>query len=78
MWKLAVLGQHVGIPSKCVLFVTFVSVFWWFPKIRGTILGFPIVRTLVFWGPNWASLILETTIYIGDIGTPHFGNIRVI
>ena len=24
---------------------------WEFPKIRGTILGVPILRIIVFWGP---------------------------
>ena len=26
---------------------------WEFPKIRGTILGVPIIRTIVFWGLYW-------------------------
>ena len=34
---------------------------WWFTKIRGTILGVPIVRTLVFWGLYWGPLFRETT-----------------
>ena len=29
-----------------------------FPKIRGTILGVPIIRTIVYWGLNWGTLIL--------------------
>ena len=29
-----------------------------FPKIRGTFLGFPITRTIVFWGLYWGPLIL--------------------
>ena len=29
-----------------------------FPKNRGTILGVPIIRTIVFWGLYWGSLIL--------------------
>ena len=34
-----------------------------FPKIRGTFLGVPIIRTIVFWGLYWGSLIFwETTI----------------
>ena len=28
-----------------------------FPKIRGTMLGVPIIRTIVFWGIYWGSLI---------------------
>ena len=29
-----------------------------FPKMRGTILGVPIIRTIVFWGLYWGPLIL--------------------
>ena len=29
-----------------------------FPKLGGTILGVPILRTIVFWGLYWGSLIL--------------------
>ena len=28
---------------------------WGFPKIRGTVLGVPIIRTIVFWGLYWGS-----------------------
>ena len=31
---------------------------WGFPKIRGTFLGVPIIRIIVFWGLYWGSLIL--------------------
>ena len=31
---------------------------WEFPKIRGTILGVPIIRTVVFWGLYWGPFIL--------------------
>ena len=31
---------------------------WDFPKIRGTILGVPVIRTMVNWGLYWGSLIL--------------------
>ena len=31
---------------------------WGFPKIRGTLLGVPIRRTIVFWGLYWGPLIL--------------------
>ena len=31
---------------------------WEFPKIRGTLLGVPITRTIVFWGLYWGPLIL--------------------
>ena len=30
---------------------------WRFPKIRGTFLGIPIIRTIVFWGLYWGPLI---------------------
>ena len=29
-----------------------------FPKIRGTFLGAPIIRSIVFWGLYWGPLIL--------------------
>ena len=31
---------------------------WRFPKIKGTILGVPIIRNIVFWGLYWGPLIL--------------------
>ena len=31
---------------------------WGFPKIRGTSLGVPIIRTIVYWGLYWGTLIL--------------------
>ena len=31
---------------------------WGFPKFRGTILGVPIIRTIVYWGLYWGTLIL--------------------
>ena len=31
---------------------------WGFPKIRGTILGVPIIRILVYWGLHLGPLIL--------------------
>ena len=34
---------------------------WEFPKIRGTILGVPIIRTIVFGGPM--------------LGSPYFGRL---
>ena len=32
-------------------------VIWEFPKIRGTILGVPIIRIIVYWGLFWGPLI---------------------
>ena len=34
------------------------SLIWGFPKIRGTFLGVPIVRIIVFWGLYWGPPIL--------------------
>ena len=31
---------------------------WGFPKIRGTILGVPIIRIIVYWCLYWGPLIL--------------------
>ena len=31
---------------------------WGFPKIGGTILGVPIIRTIVYWDLFWGPLIL--------------------
>ena len=31
---------------------------WGFPKIRGTFLGVPIIRTIAFWGLYWGPPIL--------------------
>ena len=33
-------------------------IIWDFPKIRGTLLGVPVIRTIVFWGLYWGSPIL--------------------
>ena len=38
--------NRLGLRGAC-----FVS--WGFPKIRGTILGVPILRTIVYWGLYW-------------------------
>ena len=37
---------------------------WGFPKIRGTILGVPIIRTIVFGGLYWVPLFWESTIFV--------------
>ena len=31
---------------------------WGFPKIGGTFLGVPIIRSIVFWGRYWGTLIM--------------------
>ena len=41
---------------------------WGFPKIRGTILGVPITRTIVFWGLHWGPLILGNYMYHIGLG----------
>ena len=38
-------------------------------KIRGTIVGVPIIRTIVFWGLYWSPLIL------GHYHIPIIGNV---
>ena len=40
---------------------------WGFPKIRGTFMGVPIIRTTVYWGLYWGPLIL---------GNYHIGGYR--
>ena len=40
---------------------------WGFPKIRGTFLGVPTIRTIVFWGLYWGPLILGKY-HIGVLG----------
>ena len=42
---------------SCLASYTEIAI-WGFPKIRGTILGVPIIRTIVFWGLYWGPLIL--------------------
>ena len=37
---------------------------WGFPKIRGTLLGAPIIRTIVFWGLYWGPPILGNSQYV--------------
>ena len=34
------------------------KIIWGFPKIMGTFLGVPIIRTTVFWGLDWGASIL--------------------
>ena len=40
------------------------SLIWGFPKIRGTLLGVPIIRIIVFWGLYWGPLILGKIPYV--------------
>ena len=40
-----------------------------FPKVRGTILGVPVIRTIVFWGLDWGRFILGNyQISLGGLG----------
>ena len=43
---------------------------WWFPKIRGTLLGAPIIKTILFGGLYWGPLLWEMTIWRGPAPTP--------
>ena len=45
--KVAPLRSHVN-----------VGIIWGVPKIRGTILGAMIIRTIVYWGLYWGPLLL--------------------
>ena len=48
-------GRHLG---KLGVDFRVYGEIWGFPKIRGTLLGVPIIRTIVFWGLYWGPLIL--------------------
>ena len=55
---IGIYGQHeetAGAPIRDSIGVMGV------PKIRGTFLGFPIIRTIVFCGLSWGPLFWETT-----------------
>ena len=41
---------------------------WGFPKIRGTLLGVPTLRTIVFWGLYWGPPIMGHY-HLLEIGT---------
>ena len=47
---------------------------WGFPKIRGTLLGVPIIRVIVYWGLYWGPLFRETTI----LETPEVGSLTLV
>ena len=57
---------------------------WRFPKIRGTFLGVPIIRAIVFWGLYWGPPLflgnynLSYSAYIAIIGFPERNFNRVI
>ena len=43
---------------------------WELPKIRGTLLGVPIIRMIIFWGPYWGPLFWESTISEFSMNSP--------
>ena len=45
--------------SRLRILKLYLALIWGFPKIRGTILGVPIIRTIVFLGLYWGSPILR-------------------
>ena len=49
---------------------------WRFPKLRGTFLGAPIVRTVVFWGLYWALPIFLNSFEGGPVGDFMAGHYR--
>ena len=52
---------------------------WGFPKIRGTILGVPILRIIVYWGLYWSTLILGNDhIDLGPKSTILSGNYQTV
>ena len=54
-WKLGYIGEYVGfrVGRRCCVPREVSCGIWGFPKIRGTILGVPIRRTIVYWGLYW-------------------------
>ena len=61
------LRQH---PRTLKLHKDCIRIMWGFPKIRGTLLGVPRIRTIVFWDLYWGPLILEN--YHVRIETKYF------
>ena len=50
-------GTRINERTERVAAKDFVRITWGFPKIRGTFLGVPIIRTIVYWGLYWGPLI---------------------
>ena len=46
---------------------------WGFPKIRGTLLGVPIIRIIVYLGLYWAPLILGNYHVTAPCPNPNLG-----
>ena len=51
---------------------------WGFPKIRGTLLGVPIKRTIIFWGLYWGPPILGNYQILLGIETGRFGTEKLL
>ena len=51
--------------SALYIYIYICICIWGCPKIRGTFLGVPIIRIIVFWGLYWGPLIL------GNYQLPH-------
>ena len=66
---LGVDGLLTGASGRVREWIPITSPIWGFPKIRGTFLGVPIIRTIVFWGLYWGPLILGNY-HIISISTP--------
>ena len=56
-----------GILGFRVQGLRFIGFIWGFPKIRGTLLGIPIIRIIVYWGLYGGPLILGNYHIGGDI-----------
>ena len=49
---------------------------WEFPKIRGTFLGVPIIRNIVYWGLHWGPLFYKPQHTISlNLRTPSEGQL---
>ena len=49
-WPIASLGPSDWTPTAKQYTYVYTLYIWGFPTIRGTILGVPIIRTIVYWG----------------------------
>ena len=58
-----VIAQVGESEDEAVLGAGSIRIVWGFPKIRGTVLGVPIIRTIVLWSLYWGPLILGNYLY---------------
>ena len=56
--RVAVLREPNTLKEYSLSQIRDAGIMWGFPKIRGTFLGVPIIRTIVFWDLYWGPLIL--------------------